>query len=276
MTTGTRSTTPPDPKESNVIALDNLGMEYSRRDGSSLQALQGVDMVLAQGSQFVSLLGPSGCGKTTLLKIVAGLIRPTAGAVTINGKVVSGPGRDRAVVFQDFVLLPWDSVLGNAAFPLELRGVPRAKREAVAREKLAMVGLTGFENTFPHELSGGMKQRVGLARALAADPEILLMDEPFGSLDALTRQVLQEELLGIWQQDRKTVVFVTHSIEEAVYLSDVVLVMGTRPGRVLERLEIDLPRPRPDSVRQEPRFRELSEYFWTRLRDQIAIQPSDQ
>ena len=254
-----------------MIKLNGVGMTYARRDGTDLPALVDVDLVLAEKSQFVSLLGPSGCGKTTLLKIIAGLLAPTNGSVAIDGARVTGPGPDRAVVFQDFVLLPWDSVLSNAAFALEMRGVPKQDREAVAREKLALVGLTGFESSYPHELSGGMKQRVGLARALAADPETLLMDEPFGSLDALTRQLLQEELLEIWQADRKTVVFVTHSIEEAVFLSDVVLVMGTRPGRVLERVELDLPRPRPPSIRQHPRFQELNEYLWGRLRDQIAL-----
>jgi ABC-type nitrate/sulfonate/bicarbonate transport system ATPase subunit len=252
-----------------LIRLDQLGMTYTRRDGSPFRALENVDLTLAQGGEFISLLGPSGCGKTTLLKIIAGLLRPTEGAVVLDGRAVSGPGPDRAVVFQDFVLLPWDTVLSNAAFALEMRGVDRQRRDAIAGEKLAMVGLTGFEASYPHELSGGMKQRVGLARALAADPQILLMDEPFGSLDALTRQVLQEELLKIWEADQKTVIFVTHSIDEAVFLSDRVLVMGTRPGRVLRDVTIDLPRPRPESIRSEPAFRELTEDLWSELRDQI-------
>ena len=192
-----------------MIRLESVGKTYSRRDGSPFAALQDVDLELAQDGEFVSLLGPSGCGKTTLLKIIAGLIPATHGRVLIDADPVTGPGPDRAVVFQDFVLLPWDTVLSNAAFALEMRGVDRPTRERVAREKLEMAGLRGFERALPHELSGGMKQRVGLARALAADPEILLMDEPFGSLDALTRQVLQEELLRIWEADQKTVVFVT-------------------------------------------------------------------
>jgi NitT/TauT family transport system ATP-binding protein len=254
-----------------LIHLDHVGMTYTRRDGSPLRALESVDLTLAKDGEFISLLGPSGCGKTTLLKIIAGLLEPTEGAVRIDDTVVTGPGPDRAVVFQDFVLLPWDTVLANSAFALEMRGVPRAKRDAIAREKLGLVGLTAFEGSYPHELSGGMKQRVGLARALAADPRILLMDEPFGSLDALTRQVLQEELLRIWQVDRKTVIFVTHSIDEAVFLSDRVLVMGTRPGRVLRDAPIDLPRPRAESVRSEPRFRELTDELWLELRDQIQL-----
>ena len=254
-----------------MIRLEQLGMTYTRRDGSPFQALESVDVTLAREGEFVSLLGPSGCGKTTLLKIIAGLLRPSQGAVVIDDRPVTGPGHDRAVVFQDFVLLPWDTVLSNAAFALEMRGVDRRARETVAREKLGLVGLTNFESSYPHELSGGMKQRVGLARALAADPEILLMDEPFGSLDALTRQVLQEELLKIWEGDQKTVIFVTHSIEEAVFLSDRVLVMGTRPGRVLRDVTIDLPRPRADNVRTERRFRELSEDLWQELRGQIQL-----
>jgi NitT/TauT family transport system ATP-binding protein len=258
-----------------LIDLVGLGMEYTRRDGGTFQALADVDLRLAEKGQFVSLLGPSGCGKTTLLKIIAGLLHPTSGRVSIDGNDVTGPGPDRAVVFQDFVLLPWDTVLSNAAFALEMRGVKRKEREEVATEKLAKVGLMGFEANFPHELSGGMKQRVGLARALAANPQILLMDEPFGSLDALTRQVLQEELLAIWQEERKTVVFVTHSIEEAVYLSDVVLVMGTHPGRVLERVDIGLGRPRPAEIRNEPKFREHNEHLWVLLRDQIVLEEGE-
>jgi ABC-type nitrate/sulfonate/bicarbonate transport system ATPase subunit len=254
-----------------LIRLEQLGMTYTRRDGSPLQALASVDVTLAREGEFISLLGPSGCGKTTLLKLVAGLLTPTHGSVIINERPVTGPGPDRAVGFQDFVLLPWDTVLSNAAFALEMRGMDRKAREGVAREKLGLVGLSNFENSYPHELSGGMKQRVGLARALAADPEILLMDEPFGSLDALTRQVLQEELLKIWESDQKTVIFVTHSIEEAVFLSDRVVVMGTRPGRVLRDVQIDLPRPRPEAVRTEPRFRELSEDLWQELRGQIEL-----
>jgi ABC-type nitrate/sulfonate/bicarbonate transport system ATPase subunit len=254
-----------------LIRLEDVGKIYTRRDGSPFTALEGVSLQLAEAGEFVSLLGPSGCGKTTLLKILAGLLSPTSGRLLINDLPVTGPGPDRAVVFQDFVLLPWDTVLANAAFALEMRGVDRGARERIAREKLAKVGLLGFERTFPHELSGGMKQRVGLARALAADPQILLMDEPFGSLDALTRQVLQEELLKIWEADQKTVIFVTHSIDEAVFLSDRVLVMGTRPGRILEDVRIDLPRPRPESVRNDARFHELTARLWGELRGQIHV-----
>lgn len=246
-------------------------MTYQRRNETPFQAIGQVNQVIAEGGQFVSLLGPSGCGKTTLLKIVAGLLRPTRGSVRIGDVAVSSPGPDRAVVFQDFVLLPWDTVLKNAAFGLELRGVERAERERIAREKLGLVGLSAFENNYPHELSGGMKQRVGIARALAVDPQILLMDEPFGSLDALSRQILQNELLRIWQSDRKTVLFVTHSIEEAVFLSDRVVVMGARPGRVIAQIDVDLERPRTDEVRTTPRFHALADQLWGLLRDQLAV-----
>jgi ABC-type nitrate/sulfonate/bicarbonate transport system ATPase subunit len=179
-----------------LIQLDNIGMTYARRDGSPFEALASVDARLAAEGEFVSLIGPSGCGKTTLLMIIAGLLPPTHGTVKIHDRSVSGPGPDRAVVFQDFVLLPWDTVLSNAAFGLEMRGVDRATREGIAREKLALVGLSAFEKNYPHELSGGMKQRVGLARALAADPEILLMDEPFGSLDHTLTPAISTSLSG--------------------------------------------------------------------------------
>jgi NitT/TauT family transport system ATP-binding protein len=198
---------------------------------------------VAQG-EFVSILGPSGCGKSTLLYIVGGFVQPTAGTVAVNGAPVTGPGPDRGPVFQEFALFPWKTVLGNVMYGLIEQGVPRAKAEAKARALIALVHLEGYENFYPKELSGGMKQRVAIARTLAYGPGILLMDEPFGALDAHTRTGLQHELLEIWERDRKTVLFVTHSVEEAVFLSDRVVVLTRSPGRIKAVVDIDLPRPR--------------------------------
>jgi NitT/TauT family transport system ATP-binding protein len=244
-----------------LIEARGLGKAYGDFD-----ALRGVDFIIGDG-EFVSVIGPSGCGKTTLLKIVAGLTAPTAGEVLIEGRPVKGPGPDRAVVFQNFVLLPWASVLTNAAFGLEARGVGKAERTRVAREQLGRVGLEGFEEHYPHQISGGMQQRVGLARAMAVDPRIMLMDEPFGALDAQTRQLMQDDLLQLWQEDeRKTTLFITHSMDEAVYLSDRVLLMDTRPGRISETIDIKLPRPRDASARRTPEFVDVTSYIWDRLR----------
>jgi len=229
-------------------------------------ALDGVDVSIAH-REFVCLLGPSGCGKTTLLKAIAGLVTLDSGEIFINGLPVTGPGSDRAMVFQDFALLPWADVLSNVAFGLELRGVAKAVREAGARELIARVGLAGFERHYPRQLSGGMQQRVGLARALAVNPEILLMDEPFGALDAQTRRLLQEDLLALLQATPHTVVFVTHSVEEAVLLADRVVVLTPRPGRVRDIVTIDLPRPRPPDVNLLPRFSELTARLWRELKE---------
>ena len=194
-------------------------------------AVAGVSFTVEAGT-LVTLLGPSGCGKTTLLRMIAGLVEWDKGEITVNGTPVRGPGPDRAMVFQAFALMPWATVRDNVAFGLELRGVPKAKRYPRAEELLTLVGLKGFENRLPGQLSGGMQQRVGLARALAVDPEILLMDEPFGALDEQTRRLLQEELLQIWEKTRKTVIFITHSMEEAVLLGDRVALMSPRPGQI--------------------------------------------
>jgi len=229
-------------------------------------ALDGVDLSIAH-REFVCLLGPSGCGKTTLLKAIAGLVTLDSGEIFINGLPVTGPGSDRAMVFQDFALLPWADVLSNVAFGLELRGVAKTVREAAARELIARVGLAGFERHYPRQLSGGMQQRVGLARALAVNPEILLMDEPFGALDAQTRRLLQEDLLALLQATPHTVVFVTHSVEEAVLLADRVVVLTPRPGRVCDIVTVDLPRPRPPDVNLLPRFSELTARLWRELKE---------
>jgi len=233
---------------------------------TELKALEEVDLSVRE-NEFISIIGPSGCGKTTLLKIIDGLTPSDGGQILINGKRVTAPGPDRAVVFQTFALLPWRTVLANVEFSLELRQVPKEERAHVARSYLERVGLAEFEHHYPHELSGGMQQRAGLARALAVNPMILLMDEPFGSVDAQTRQLLQEELLELWQRERKTVIFITHSMDEAVYLSDRVVVMTPRPGRVAEILEVPLPRPRnADEVRRDPKFVDLTNYIWHSLK----------
>jgi NitT/TauT family transport system ATP-binding protein len=233
---------------------------------TELKALTNVNLSIRE-NEFVSIIGPSGCGKTTLLKIIDGLIPCDGGTIAINGKQVTKPGPDRAVVFQTFALLPWRTVLANVEFSLELRHMPKEERTNTARDYIKRVGLADFENHYPHELSGGMQQRAGLARALAVNPMILLMDEPFGSVDAQTRQLLQEELLELWQRERKTVIFVTHSMDEAVYLSDRVVVMTPRPGKVAEVLDVPLPRPRlADEVRRDPKFVDLTNYIWDSLK----------
>jgi NitT/TauT family transport system ATP-binding protein len=233
---------------------------------TEVKALADVSLSV-RANEFISIIGPSGCGKTTLLKMIDGLIPYDSGQILIGGKLVSAPGPDRAVVFQSFALLPWRTVLANVEFSLELRQITKENRAKTARDYLARVGLAEFENHYPHELSGGMQQRAGLARALAVNPSILLMDEPFGAVDAQTRQLLQEELLQLWQRERKTVIFITHSMDEAVYLSDRVVVMTPRPGRVAEILDVPLSRPRvSEEVRRDPRFVELTNYIWESLK----------
>jgi NitT/TauT family transport system ATP-binding protein len=226
------------------IVFDRVCKSYTREKGGGLApALIDVDCRIAPG-EFVAIVGPSGCGKSTLLYIAGGFIPATSGEVRVDGKPVAGPGPDRGPVFQEFALFPWKTVLGNIMFgPLE-QGLSREKAEAKARKLVELVHLHGYENLYPKELSGGMKQRVAIARTLAYDPQILLMDEPFGALDAHTRKVLQDELLAIWERDTKTVLFVTHGVEEAVYLADRVIAMSRSPGRIIADIEIDLPRPR--------------------------------
>ncbi len=255
-----------------MIVLESVSKTFRSADGRApVQALADVDLTVADG-EFLTLLGPSGCGKTTLLRAIAGLIA-VEGRIEIDGEPVSGPGRERAMVFQGFALLPWATVLSNVAFGLELRGEPKARRERTARELIDLVGLSGFEDRYPRELSGGMQQRVGLARALAVEPRVLLMDEPFGSLDEQTRRILQEELLKLWEQRPVTVVFVTHSMDEAVRLGDRVALMSPRPGRIAELITIDLPRPRSghlDEVQRMPEFDHITSRLWERLRDMHA------
>ncbi len=230
------------------------------------RALEGVTFDVPAG-ELTSLIGPSGCGKTTTLKIVAGLIAATAGEVIVKGRPVTAPGPERAFVFQDFALLPWATVLRNVAFGLELRGVPRAEREATAREYIGKANLAGFEHHYPHQLSGGMRQRVGLARALAVDADILLMDEPFASVDEQIRRTFQEDLLRLLADESKTVLFVTHSIEEAVYVSDQIVILTRGPGRVSNTVRPQVPRDgTSDEIRRSQPYLDAVEEIWGELR----------
>jgi NitT/TauT family transport system ATP-binding protein len=227
-----------------MIAIDGLSKSFAAaRTATERLALSDISLQIAKG-EFVSIVGPSGCGKSTLLYMVGGFVAPSRGAISVAGKPVTGPGPDRGPVFQEFALFPWKTVLGNVMYGLRQQGVSKPEAEAKARALISLVHLTGYERFYPKELSGGMKQRVAIARTLAYGPAILLMDEPFGALDAHTRTGLQNELLEIWERDRKTVLFVTHSVEEAVFLSDRVVVLTRSPGRVKATIDIALPRPR--------------------------------
>ncbi|MGH7313713.1 MAG: ABC transporter ATP-binding protein [Candidatus Rokuibacteriota bacterium] len=234
-----------------------------------VEALSEISLDVPPG-KLTTLLGPSGCGKTTLLKIIAGLVPATSGEVLVDGRRVSGPGPERAFVFQDFALIPWATVLRNVAFGLELRGRPRAEREAIAARYIGEVGLKGFERRYPHELSGGMRQRVGLARALAVDAVVLLMDEPFSAVDEQTRRKFQEELLGLIAHEQKTFVFVTHSIEEAVYVSNRIVLLSPRPGRVSQIIEPDIPRDvSPEHIRRHSTYLDTVETIWQGLKQYL-------
>jgi len=226
-----------------MIEIDHVSQIFQTSARKDHLALSDISMTVGDGA-FVSILGPSGCGKSTLLYIVGGFVNPSQGIARMKGKPITGPGPDRGPVFQEFALFPWKSVLGNVMYGPRQQGVKPAEAEAQSRALIEMVGLKGFEDFYPKELSGGMKQRVALARTLAYHPEVLLMDEPFGALDAHTRTRLQNDLLTIWERDRKTVLFVTHSVEEAVFLSDKVVMMTRSPGRIRDIVDIDLPRPR--------------------------------
>ncbi len=233
-----------------MLALDNFDLEV--RDG-----------------EFLALLGPSGCGKSTFLNILAGLAGYNGGTVAIDGRPVADAKLNRGVVFQSYALFPWRTVLENVEIGLEIRGVGKRERQDAARRYLALVGLESFANRHPHQLSGGMKQRVAIARSLAYEPDILLMDEPFAALDAQTRELLQLELLRIWEQSSRTIVFVTHSIDEAIFLADRVAVMTARPGRTKEIMEIDLPRPRTEEARNSSHFADLRQYAWSLIKDEV-------
>ena len=250
-----------------IVEARGGGKSY---DGA-VEALKDVNLMLPHG-RLSTLLGPSGCGKTTLLKIIAGLIPPSSGEVWVKGKKVEGPGPERAFVFQDFALLPWANVLRNVAFGLELRGIPKEQRSEIARRQIAEAGLSDFESSYPHQLSGGMKQRVGLARALAVDADIILMDEPFSSVDEQTRRKFQEELLDLLRHKQKTVIFVTHSIEEAAYLSDQIVLLSPRPGTVSKIIQPNIERAgrNPDEIRRDKNYLDVVEEIWQILKHYVV------
>ena len=250
-----------------LINVQGLGKTFSRA-GKDVVAMRGFDLAVAEG-EFIAIVGPSGCGKSTFLHMLGGFEPVTEGRLLVDGRAVTAPGPDRGVVFQEFALYPWRTVTDNVTWALEVQGVARAKRREVAERLLAKVGLTHFANHYPAELSGGMKQRVAIARTLAYDPRILLMDEPFGALDAQNRELMQEELQTLWHETRKTVVFITHDIDEAIYLADRVIVFTARPGRVKADIRIDLPRPRAIEVKKEPAYTAYRNHVWDLLRDEV-------
>jgi NitT/TauT family transport system ATP-binding protein len=242
------------------LSVQHVSKEFTTR-GATIRVLEDISFTVERGEFFV-IVGPSGCGKSTLLRIIQGLETPNEGVITLAGEPLKGPSADRGFVFQQDSLYPWRTVLQNATLGLEIMGKPRAEANKHAMSLIDLVGLTGFEKHYPRELSGGMRQRVNLARALAIDPKMLLMDEPFAALDALTRETMQQELLRIAAAAHKTVLFITHQIEEAVLLADRVLVMSARPGRVMETIPIDLPRPRSLSIKRSPQFQALVDRIW--------------
>lgn len=244
-----------------LVAKD-IGVTYTnQRTGEETIALQNINLEIME-DEFVCIVGPSGCGKTTFLNIVAGLLHPTKGELYLNDQIVKGPGKDRAMVFQSSCLLPWRNVMKNVLYGAELhRNVTKEVKER-AQYYIELVGLKGFENHHPYELSGGMQQRVNIARALTINPSLLIMDEPFAALDAQTREYMQLELLRIWNDSKKTTLFITHQIDEAVFLSDRIIVFGSRPGRIVEEIKVDLPRPRTIEMKRDPAFLEVVDHIW--------------
>ena len=248
-----------------ILSTDSINVVYQE----SLIALQNVSLDIP-AAKLTAILGPSGCGKTTLLKVIAGLIKPTSGSVKVRGKEIEGPGPDRALVFQDFALLPWATVLQNVGFGLRARGVPKKEREETSLHYIKEVGLLGFEDKYPHRLSGGMRQRTGLARALTINSDILLMDEPFSAVDEQMRRKLQEDLLNLLKVENKTVIFVTHSIEEAVYLADQVIILSGRPGSVAEIVYPKIDRTGEiDLIRRQPGYIDLVDEIWSSLKKYV-------
>ena len=258
------------------LEATTIQMEYIRRDGSVVRAIDDITLAIEPG-EFVSIVGPSGCGKTTFLKIVNGLLRPTAGTLLVRGRPIQQRSKDRAMVFQESSLFPWYSVARNIGYGLECQKVPRREIQRRVEPFIKMVGLSGFEKHYPYELSGGMQQRANLARALVVDPAVMLMDEPFAALDAQTREMMQAELLDIWSQTKKTVLFITHQINEAIYLSDRVIVMSARPGRIIADIPVEIPRPRTLAVKRTEAFLRYEDQVWGLIEAQArATMVSDQ
>jgi NitT/TauT family transport system ATP-binding protein len=260
-----------------TIRFESVGRDFTR-GGESFQALADVDLEVRE-REFVAIVGPSGCGKTTLMRMVAGLEFPTTGRVTVDGREITDPGPERAVVFQAFALFPWKTVADNIGFGLKCKGMPEARRAPIVRQYIELMGLSGYENAYPHQLSGGMQQRVAIARSYALDPSVLLMDEPFGALDAQTRVVMQEELIRLARLNPRTVLFITHAVEEAVYLADRVVVMSRRPGRIKEIVDVGQVRRREgwdrleriEEVMDTASFVHLRTHIWRLLREQQAV-----
>ncbi|HWI55255.1 MAG TPA: ABC transporter ATP-binding protein [Desulfobacteria bacterium] len=260
--------------ETSKIIAKNVGRVYNIRQNNGegpkdFIAIKDVNLEVRQG-EFLAIVGPSGCGKSTFLDMIAGLAHQTTGEIFIDNKLITGPALDRGIVLQGYALFPWRTVRENVEFGLETKGVPKSERGKISQEYIELVGLRGFQDRFPHELSGGMKQRVAIARALAYNPEVLLMDEPFAAVDAQTRETLQDELLRVWEETHKTIVFVTHSIEEAVFLADRIAIMSSNPGTIKEIVDINLPRPR-----QNGEIRSSAEFGWIRHKVWELLQNED-
>ncbi len=250
------------------LRIDGVSMTYQAVGRAPVEALRDINLDFESG-EFAAIVGASGSGKSTLLRIIDGLLAPTSGTVYVDGRPVTTPGRDRAMVFQQDSLLPWKTVVENVAYGLTLAGTPRRSAHEHAQKFIDLTGLAAFERHFPHQLSGGMRQRVNVARALAVDPEILLLDEPFAALDAQTREIMQTELLKIWNAERKTVLLITHQIDEAVFLSDRVIVFSARPGTVREEIVVNLPRPRDLAIKRTPEFGKIVDRVWRLIEDEV-------
>jgi len=249
------------------LEVNNISKTYVSSKGESFRALKDVNLQV-KDREFVALLGPSGCGKTTLLKLIAGLIEPSSGEILLDGKKIRGPGANRGMVFQKYSLFPWLNVWENIEFGLRLNGMPKEKRYELVEHYIRLIGLMGFENAYPRELSGGMQQRVAIARTMVTNPEILLMDEPFGALDTQTRSLMQELLLDVWEKDNKTVLFVTHDVEEAIFLADTIYVSTAQPGTIKAKIDVRIPRPRTFETKTSRRFLKLNKQLREMIREE--------